>query len=275
MADYLFPPLTLESWRPTLDTLQNYAKFIGKVRRAFTPRQKHWSHVSLRVDARGVTTTAIPIPPDTFEMRLELTTHRLVVNTSRGDEWVTPLAGQSPAHFMEAGLAALAGFGIEPDIDQSLFASTNHGAYDTAAVSRFWLTLAQLDAIFKQFRGELRQETGPVQLWPHHFDLAMLWFSGRLVPGQDPENEEYADEQMNFGFVPGDESIDEPYFYITAYPVPDGFTNTRLTGDAYWLTEGFTGAIMPYAALVDSGNADQKLLDFFRTVQHAGAALMK
>ena len=275
MTNYVFPPLPLENWKPTLDTLQNYAKFIGKVRRALTPRQKHWSHVSLRVDASGVTTTAIPAPPQTFDMRLEFTTHRLVVNTSRGDQWATPLEGQSPAHFMKVGLAALAGFGIEPDVDQSLFSSTRGGTYDQASVNRFWQALAQLDAIFKQFKGELRQETGPVQLWPHHFDLAMLWFSGRLVPGQDPDNEEYADEQMNFGFVPGDDSISEPYFYITAYPLPDGLTKTRLPSDAYWLTEGFTGAIMPYAALVDSSNADHKLLDFFRTVQRAGSVLMK
>ena len=108
---------------------------------------------------------------------------------------------------MKAGLTALASFGIEPSIDQSLFTSTRSGAYDTASVSRFWQALTQIDTIFKQFRGELRQETGPVQLWPHHFDLAMLWFSGRLVPGQDPDNEEYADEQMNFGFVPGDDGL--------------------------------------------------------------------
>jgi hypothetical protein len=30
-----------------------------------------------------------------------------------------------------------------------------------------------------------------------------LWFSGRLVSGQDLANAEYADEQMNFGFSNG------------------------------------------------------------------------
>ena len=30
MTDYSFPSLPLESWQATLDTLQSYAKFIGK-----------------------------------------------------------------------------------------------------------------------------------------------------------------------------------------------------------------------------------------------------
>ena len=43
----------------------------------------------------------------------------------------------------------------------------------------------------------------PVVLWPHHFGLAVLWFSGHPAPDQDPANAEYADEQMNFGFSTG------------------------------------------------------------------------
>jgi hypothetical protein len=94
------------------------------------------------------------------------------------------------------------------------------------------------------------------------------------VPGQDPANEEYADEQINFGFSPGDESIPHPYFYITAYPLPDGLTDTPLPGEAYWQTEGFTGAILMYEALVGADDPADTLLTFLRTVQQAGAKLM-
>jgi hypothetical protein len=102
----------------------------------------------------------------------------------------------------------------------------------------------------------------------------MLWFSGRLIPGVDPADEENADEQMNFGFTPGDGGIPEPYFYVTAYPRPDGLLDTPLPADAVWHTAGFTGAVMPYQALVGAEQPDQKLLTFLRTVQQAGAKLM-
>jgi len=275
MSNYTFPPLSLADWQPTLETLQTYAKVIGKVRRALTPAHKHWFHVSLRVAANGLTTTAIPAPPRTFEMLLDLTAHKLIITTSRGEQWQLPLTGQSAADFCEDTLTALATLGIHPEIDLSLFEDTIPGIYDRAAVEQYWQAISQVDAIFKQFQGELRQETSPVQLWPHHVDLAMLWFSGRLVPGQDPANEEYADEQMNFGFTPGDESIPDPYFYITAYPSPDGLTDTQLSGDAYWLTEGFTGAILPYTSLVAASDPADTLLTYLRTVQQAGAASMK
>ena len=67
-----------------------------------------------------------------------------------------------------------------------------------------------------------------LRCWPHHFDLAVVWFSGRKVPGQDPNDPEYSNEQMNFGFSTGDSGTPEPYFYATAYPAPDGWMENDL-----------------------------------------------
>jgi hypothetical protein len=275
MSQNKFPPLPLAEWQPTLNTIQNYAKLIGKIRRALTPRQKHWSHVSLRVGVTGATTSPIPAGVKTFEMILDFTTHKLVINTSFGEQWQQPLAGQSPAALCEATLAALSGMGITPEIDRTLFSDATPGVYDTEAVTRYWQALTQIDTIFNQFKGELREETLPVQLWPHHIDLAMLWFSGRRVPGVDPANEESADEQMNFGFSPGDEGIPAPYFYITAYPLPAGLTDTPLPDGAVWHTRGFTGAVLMYESLVTANDPKEKLLAFLRTVQQAGASMME
>ena len=275
MSNNTFPPLPMADWQPTLATLQGYAQLIGKVRRALTPRQKHWYHVSLRVGVNGLTTTPIPAGSNTFELMLDLITHELVISTSRGERWQQPLHGQSKAEFCDTALAALAGLGIEPEIDHSLFGDTTPGAYDRQAVERYFRAMVQIDSVFKQFKGELREETGPVQLWPHHIDLAMLWFSGRLVPGVDPADEENADEQMNFGFTPGDAGISDPYFYITAYPRPEDLTDTPLPAGATWTTESFTGAVLMYEALTTADDPAAKLLDFLRTVQRVGASLMK
>lgn len=275
MSEKKFSLLTSALDQPTQLTLQIYAQVLGKIRRALTPARRHWAHVSLRVGTTGLTTTPIAAGPLAVELRLDLLAHKLIVTTSRGDEWHKPLFGQSAATFCQETLTALAAMGIHPEIDRSLFADTSSLPYDRAEVGPYWLALTQIDAIFKQFKGTLRGETSAVQLWPHHIDLAFLWFTGRHVPGYELENEEYADEQMNFGFSPGDTSIHDPYFYITAYPTPEGLPETALPDDAIWHTASFQGAIMMYEALVTADNPEEKLLDFMQSVQQAAAGLMK
>ncbi|MGB0384569.1 MAG: DUF5996 family protein [Ardenticatenaceae bacterium] len=279
MSKIEFSPMPLASWQATYETLALYGKLVGKVRRALTPKQKHWWHISLRAGATGLTTTPIPAGAEadahTFEMLLDLTNHQLVITNSSGEQSKTPLEGQSIADFCDETLNALAAMGIQPDMERSLFSDTAPRVYDPAAVARYWGVLSQIDLIFKEFKGALRRETSPVQLWPHHFDHAFLWFSGRLVPSYDPENEEYADEQMNFGFVPGDDTYPDPYFYVTAYPAPEGFSQQPLPKDAFWRQEGWTGAIMMYDALVGAQTPKQKLLDYLHAAHQAGSSLMK
>jgi hypothetical protein len=114
-----------------------------------------------------------------------------------------------------------------------------------------------------------------VQLWPHHFDLALLWFSGRLVPGQEAADEESADEQMNFGFSTGDEGIANPYFYATAYPWPEGMAEGVLPAGASWNEQGWRGALLMYDVLVEQENPKEYLLSFLRAAQAAGSGRMK
>ena len=274
MSQFTFPPLPLDSWQPTRDTLAVYAQLLGKIRRAMTPPQKHWRHASLRAAAVGLTTTPIPAGDQTFELLLDLTAHRLALTTSRGARAHIGLAGQSPAAFRDAVLAALAAQGIRPALEGGAFDDAREGAYDATAVSRFWQALSQIDAVLKAFRHGFRGESSPVQFWSHHFDLAVTWFSGRLVPGQEPDDPEYADEQMNFGFSTGDGGIPEPYFYATAYPTPDGFTNAALPEGASWRSEGWTGAVLPYARIAATADGKTRLRGFLHTVHRAGAERM-
>jgi hypothetical protein len=87
-------------------------------------------------------------------------------------------------------------------------------------------------------------------------------------------DEESADEQMNFGFVTGDDSVSDACFYVTAYPVPDNWADLALPEGAYWHTGGWTGAILPCAAAVASGQPLELLLEYLRSLQAHGARLM-
>ncbi|MFC1748006.1 DUF5996 family protein [Pseudomonadota bacterium] len=269
------PSLALADWQPTRDTLHQYARMMGKIRSHYMPKSKHWWHITLNVSARGLTTTPFPIAGRNIELTLDLSLHQLVIDSSDGRHVALSLANQSEVDVRQGMIGAFAKAGIELETDLlSAFNNKKAGVYDVEAVNRFHRAISWIDGVFKTFKGGLREETSPVQIFPHHMDLAMNWFSGRLVPGVDPADEENADEQLNFGFVTGDGSIDDAYFYATAYPVPEGWSDLVLPQGAYWHTEGWTGAILPYAALLDSDKPQTLLLEYLQAVQQHGAKLM-
>lgn len=275
MAPHPFPPLALPSWQPTRDALHAYARLLGKIRRALTPPQKHWWHVSLRVDVTGLTTTPMPTADGTVALGLDLVDHVVTLRTSGGGRWEAGLAGHSAESFATTVLDALAAFGIRPTIDRAQFADSTPLTYVAADAARYLTALVHVDQALKGLRHTFRGESSPVQLWPHHFDLSVVWFSGRLVPGQDPADPEYADEQMNFGFATGDAGVPEPYFYVTAYPWPDGLDSAELPPGAYWNDAGWRGAVLPYRHLVADAAPRATLDAFLHAVHAAGSARMR
>lgn len=272
-----FPALALDTWQSTRDTLHGYCKVLGRIRRQLAPPQKHWWHISLRVTENGVSTAAIPAPgrnAEQFEASLDFQAHRLMITTTWGVWWEMPVAGQPPRVFSKQVLSALETLEVPLEIDQSDL-DLLETPYDTPAVEAYGRALLQVNEIFNRFKAELPGETSQVQLWPHHFDLALTWFSGRVVPGVDPLNEELADEQLGFGFSTGDQGVPEPYFYATAYPWPAGITARPLPPGSAWHTSGWNGALYPYAALVESGRDGEHLLNFLRAAFLAGSSLMR
>jgi hypothetical protein len=268
----LFPPLPLASWRTTRDSLHTYVRLAGAIRRALMPPQKHWWHASLRTTACGLATTPLPAGRMTCELLLDFTTHELSVSSSRGHWWDIGLEEQSSHDVYDAVLAALEQIDVRPEFDDTPFCSETPNPYNAIAVEKYWQALSQIDILLKQFRGELREETSPVQLWPHHFDLSLVWFSGRRLPEQDSPEE--ADEQMAFGFSTGDDTAEDPYFYVTAYPWREALVETPLAEGARWQQAGWRGALLPYEVVQQQEDPAGFLLSFWRTTQRAGARLI-
>jgi hypothetical protein len=275
MTDFCLPELKLADWRSSRDTIHKYTGIAGNIREKLSPKQKHWWHVTLQATALGLSTTPVAAGNGyTFEIVLDFIHHRLCLTSSNGNGYETVLEGQSARSLsswlfeMLSTLDVTAGIELSDPDAQTL-------EYDSAAVTRYWQVLAWVDAVFKRFRAGLRTETSPVQVFPHHFDLAMSWFSGRFVPGVAPADWEAADEQLTFGFLSGDQTIPDAYFYITAYPFQEVLMDTRLPEKAYWHTGDFTGAVMTYETLRRSKNPEMLLLTFLRTVQNAAAQIMQ
>ena len=191
-----------------------------------------------------------------------------------GEEFCEPLSGRPAKELAERVQVFL----LENGIDSELIPADKGRERDTQATPDYSVeiatslgaTLRSVKAAFSIFQAGIREETSPIQIWPHHFDMGMLWLPGGKIPGQDPANEEYADKQMNFGFTFGDEGIPEPYFYITAYPLPDAFPGLSLPPGTKWHTQGFSGAVLPYRSLLECANPADYLVELWDDLLTAG-----
>src|SRR5262245_5480724 len=107
-----WPPLPLEAWEPTCDTLHLWTQIVGKTRLALAPMQNHWWQVVLYVTARGLGTSPVPFGDRTFEIDFDLLDHRLVVRTSEGRRATLALEPQSVADFYRRYLDLLGSVGV-------------------------------------------------------------------------------------------------------------------------------------------------------------------
>src|ERR1700720_1210928 len=107
-----WPALPLEAWQDTYATLHMWTQIVGKVRLALSPLINHWWEVALYVNARGLTTSAIPCGDGIFEVQFDFIDHKLQIQTSWGTSKTLALKPQSVADFYAAFMSALRSLGI-------------------------------------------------------------------------------------------------------------------------------------------------------------------
>ena len=265
------PDLDVQSISGTRDALHAYARVLGDWLKSCRPRRKHWWHASLRPSLAGLTTGVVNARVD-FELELDLRQNQLLACTSDGARLVETLRGQPASEFAQVINDFLLTNGIDDGMAPAGALDSGSGFADYSAEHAYSVAqvLNSVSAAMAEFRAGIPEETSPIQLWPHHFDLSMLWLPGEKIPGQDPANEEYSDKQINFGFTFGDEGIPEPYFYVTAYPLPDAFESLPLPAGSHWRTEGFSGVVLLYRSLIESSDPGGYLLDLWNGRLSAG-----
>ncbi len=93
-----------------------------------------------------------------------------------------------------------------------------------------------------------------ILLWPHHFDLAVLF-----PVGNGGSN--------GAGLVAGDAYYDEPYYYVNAYPMPPNavLDPAALEGGGLWHTNEWTGAVLRGSRIQGDGVTQRAQVDAFLT----------
>jgi hypothetical protein len=286
--DVQFPPLPLEEWEDTKNTLHLFLRIVGKIKLALFPKMNHGWHASYDVSVRGLTTGPIPYEDLVFEMEFNFRDagHILRIETSEGDLKTVPLKGLSVAGFYERVFSSLNELGITAGIKpvpydisrvstEPFATDYQHASYDEEYVNRFWRILVQVYSIFQVFSGWFIGKSSPVHFFWHHADLALTLFSGRPAPVREGANsverEASSHEIISFGFCAGDRNVRAPAFYAYMYPQPPGFMNERLSPEeAYWNHQAGL-AILMYDDVRYADSPEKAVLDFLESVYQAGA----
>jgi Family of unknown function (DUF5996) len=283
----LFPPLPYPDWSDTLATVHRFSQVVGKLRLAHSPRRNHWWNVPFHLTGRGVTTRPMGLDP-TFALEFDYAAHRLRVDTSDGRSASFGLVGHSVASFHAEVTRLLTAVGIDPsaiadahpfdlpDAGRRFADDTEHAAYDTAAVHRYWQILAQVNIVLEEFAGRFSGKTSPVHHFWHTFDIALTRFADVVVdqsPATDPVTREaYSREVISFGFWFGDTTYPAPAFYSYTAPEPAGLTAAALPTPATWVERrGSHLAILRYDDARAAADPKAAVLDFYEAAYRAGA----
>jgi hypothetical protein len=288
MDDTRLPPLPLEEWEPTKDTLHLWAQVVGKTRLALMPMRNHWWNVTLYPSARGLTTRRMPVAAHNLEIEIDLVDHRLWARTTESEADFELHDGLSVADFHRHLTDTLNVVGVSVDIRAEPFgvptttpfpADREHASYDADAVTRFLRVLQWSADVLEEFAGWYCGKTSPVHLFWHGFDLAVSRFSGTRAaprPGADAVTAEaYSHEVISFGFWAGDRINPYPAYYSYTAPEPAELREQTLRPrTAEWLPYGDGSlATLRYDDVRTSPDAKAALLEFLQSAFEAGASL--
>jgi hypothetical protein len=281
-----WPELPLAAWQATYATLHMWTQIVGKVRLALSPRVNHWWEVPFYVNARGLTTSAIPYSGGIFEIQFNFVEQQLEIRTSWGSSKTLPLKPQSVADFYAAFMSALRSVGVEVKIWTTpcevpnpvrFEKDTQHASYDGEYARRFWQILILCDNVFQEFRAGFVGKDSPVHFFWGSFDLCVTRFSGRRAPerpGADPVTREaYSHEVISAGFWPGGGEMKGPAFYAYAAPEPSGFSERKVKPDEAFYDPQLKEFLLMYDDARRAADPRQAVLSFLQSTYEAAADL--
>ena len=259
-----------ENWEPTRATLHLYANAVGVVARAHAVPHPKWWHISLKVRSTGLVTETMPLPGGgTFDLQMDLRTHEVVLETSTGERRTLSMKdGLTGSEFGGRLLALVAEFGLSGDYVTDKFESDDPREYSAADAATFFAALVNIHHNLEIHRLSLEGPIGPIQIWPHGFDVAFEWYGTKTASHQENGETTELPSQINLGFYPAG----RPYFYSNPWPFDaDTLTVQALPTPAAWNTEGWEGSILYYDDLLATPDAAQTLLDYAKAVFEAAA----
>ncbi|PJF26151.1 MAG: hypothetical protein CUN53_09145, partial [Phototrophicales bacterium] len=163
-----------------------------------------------------------------------------------------------PLEGVEQADAKIRGFLGEPDgvaiaVGASELNDESPLLLDPGLAREYAETLFTIHTGIALFRARLKGLQTPLVVYPHGFDLSMIWFAGNAFDESQPH--------LNLGFSPGSPGLPRPYLYAYAHPLPQAYAPPPLPAPTVWHTQGWTGVVLPYDEFREQSNVSAYLVE--------------
>ncbi|HZT76204.1 MAG TPA: DUF5996 family protein [Vicinamibacterales bacterium] len=281
----MWPALTYDGWKDTYATLHMWTQVVGKIALAHALPVNHSWAVAFELTPRGLSTRLLPHGDRAFTIAFDFVAHRLVVQTTDGDERWLPLESQSVAEFYRRVMALLTDMRLPVTIwpmpveipsPIRFDRDTEHHAYDPEMANRCWRIFVLVGRVLTSTRCSFVGKCSPLNFFWGSFDLALTRFSGRAAPPREGPafmRDAYSHEVISHGFWPGSGPVLEPAFYAYAVPEPEGLKAARVRPDAAYYHRDLGEFILPYEAVRTSSAPEAAIRAFVESTYDAAATL--
>lgn len=242
---------TIANWKETREQLHSAIQLVGRVRLIGMDEVPNSLHFGIIPTSYGATSGTTP------NIKGELEFHYgsldLIYRYDGMDIQKVSLKGQSQKSAYAELLEKLTGDGIHLDPNSNKITSDEPFTMTSEDGERYAEFCWSVFKILAEVKARHIGPQTPVMLWPHGFDISSLWF----VDGMD----EHKDPHINLGFSPGTPDHEQPYFYLYAWPLPDGFKD-GLPSTMVWNDQWSTpGAMLPYEAFMNAGQSERFIIE--------------
>jgi hypothetical protein len=247
-------------------------QWLARTARAYVPARPDDSHTSLGWDDAFGGFVSHPLPDGArLGLRFADLSLALMEGNATAPQDLFPLAGRcdpdASAWLMgHAGMRNLDPSALDAPLPYMLMERPTGGTYvvDAESLGQLATWFSNADAALCTVRDEIiarKLAAPPVRCWPHHFDLDTLV---TVAPGRT----------TGVGFAPGDDSYDEPYFYVSIYPAPDVGSLPALPPIGHWHTKNFVAAVAPAQRILAAADQGSEVAEFLRAATDATIAAL-
>lgn len=254
------------------------SQMIGKIKLTLCSEVNHWWHVTLHVTPTGLTTGLLHYHRFSFEIRMDLVDHLIVIKTSDGGRETIELKDSSVSDLYKKLFSSLSSLGIHIKIwgvpveteDRVPFEKDKKvRSYNKETVENFVWILNDTERVLEEIRSKFLGKVSPIHFFWGSFDLSVMFFSGKKAPEHGPVPnvgrsvvlEAYSHEGCSMGFWPG-MGYGEAAFFSYIYPEPANYKSYKIKPEQAKYSDQLMEFILPYSEVEQSGS-DKMIHDFF------------